>query len=111
MKKFVLSMSLMLLLAGCGTNEAAPEDQKNSDNQTENSENKTEDSEVSKSGTFTGLADEHTIAVEIDGEETTFQVDSELQEKAKGIEDGTSVEVKYVEADNGVLELKEIETK
>lgn len=104
MKKFVLSVSLMLLLAGCGMNGASPEDQNNSNNQTENSE-------VSKSGTFTGLADSHTIAVEIDGEETTFQVDYELQEKVNNIEEGASVELKYTEGQNGVLELKEIKTK
>jgi hypothetical protein len=94
----------MLILAGCGTNGAAPDDQKTSDNQTDTSE-------ISKSGTFVGLADSHTVAVEIDGKETTFQVDPKIQEKVNQIEEGEAVDLKYIEGTNQVLELKEIEEK
>lgn len=108
MKKFVLSVSLMLLLAGCGTNEAG---QEAGPEEKENNNGQSETNEISKTGTFVGLADTHTIAVEIDGKETSFQVAPELHEKINGIEEGSSVEVKYVEGSGGVLDLKEIETK
>ncbi|MDI5791328.1 hypothetical protein PO124_31825 [Bacillus licheniformis] len=34
------------------------------------------------------MADSHTIAVNIDGKETTLQVDEDLQDKVNSIEEG-----------------------
>ena len=71
----VLTLSMLLLLSACGTSGQS-EDKSNSDNK-----NAASEETVTKEGSFAGLADSHTIAVNIDGKETTIQVDEDLQDK------------------------------
>ncbi|WFA04795.1 hypothetical protein [Bacillus sp. HSf4] len=105
-KLIVLTLTMLLLLAACGTAEQSTEDKSNSTNK-----NAASEETITKEGSFAGLADSHTIAVTIDGKETSFQVGEDLQEKVNSIGEGKSVEVQYTKDENGVLELKSIETK
>ncbi|MCY7915991.1 hypothetical protein [Bacillus vallismortis] len=107
-KLIVLTLSMLLLLSACGTSGQS-EDKTSSNNKNAASEETVET--VTKEGSFVGLADSHTIAVNIDGKETTLQVDEDLQDKVNSIEEGKKVEVQYTKGENGVLELKSIETK
>ncbi|MBV2241060.1 hypothetical protein KQR57_19210 [Bacillus inaquosorum] len=107
MKKLaILMFSMSLLLSACGTAENSSGSETNSDSQDAVAEET-----VTKEGTFAGLADSHTIAVTIDGEETSIQVGSDLQDKMNSISEGQKVVVKYTKDSNGVLMLKDLETK
>ncbi|NPC94345.1 hypothetical protein HOO54_19500 [Bacillus sp. WMMC1349] len=66
---------------------------------------------ITKEGSFAGLADSHTVAVNIDGKETPIQVGTELQEKVATIKEGQKVTIKYSKGEHGVLNLESIETK
>ncbi|MCJ2146757.1 hypothetical protein [Bacillus sp. B19-2] len=104
-KLIVLTLSMLLLLSACGTSGQSE------DKSSTNNKNAASEETVTKEGSFVGLADSHTIAVNIDGKETTLQVDEDLQDKVNSIEEGKKVEVQYTKGENGVLELKSIETK
>ncbi|MEC2181887.1 hypothetical protein V5F86_18030 [Bacillus spizizenii] len=107
MKKFaILMFSMLLLLSACGTAENSSGSETNSGSQDAAAEET-----VTKEGTFAGLADSHTIAVTIDGKETSIQVGSDLQDKMNNISEGQKVVVKYTKDSNGVLMLKDLETK
>ncbi|MGR6857263.1 hypothetical protein ACU58A_13220 [Bacillus halotolerans] len=107
MKKIaILMFSMLLLLSACGTAENKTGSETNSESQVSAAEET-----VTKEGTFAGLADSHTIAVTIDGKETSIQVGSDLQDKMNSISEGQKVVVKYTKVTNGVLELKDLETK
>lgn len=82
MKKGVIFVLFaMLLLAGCGTIQH--EEQQSGDGS-----RKAEGGEwLTKEGTFIGLADQHTVAVNIDGKETMLQVPPEKRDKYKGIKE------------------------
>ncbi|MHC5562469.1 hypothetical protein ACYSN5_07820 [Bacillus spizizenii] len=107
MKKFaILMFSMLLLLSACGTAENSTGTDTNAEAESETVET------VTKEGTFAGLADSHTIAVTIDGEETSIQVeDTELQDKVNSISEGQKLSVTYAKESNGVLQLKKLETK
>ncbi|MCY9434700.1 hypothetical protein [Bacillus haynesii] len=105
MKKGVIFVLFaMLLLAGCGTTQ-------NNEQNGDESRQGTGEETLVKEGTFVGLADQHTVAVNIDGKETTFQVPPEKRDKYKGIKDGTKVEVKYTKAEDGTLQLEDMKKK
>ncbi|TDU11104.1 hypothetical protein [Bacillus subtilis] len=104
-KLIVLTLSMLLLLSACGTSGQS-EDKLSSGNK-----NAASEETITKEGSFAGLADSHTIAVNIDGKETTLQIDEDLQEKVNSIEEGKKVEVQYTKVESGVLELKSIEIK
>ncbi|MCO4852886.1 hypothetical protein [Bacillus vallismortis] len=107
MKKFaILMFSMLLLLSACGTAENSSGSETNSDSQDAAAEET-----VTKEGTFAGLADSHTIAVNIDGKETMLQVGSDLQDKMNSMSEGQKVVVDYTKDSNGVLTLKNLETK
>ncbi|MCC2931121.1 MULTISPECIES: hypothetical protein [Bacillus] len=107
MKKIaILMFSMLLLLSACGTAENKTGSETNSESQDAAAEET-----VTKEGTFAGLADSHTIAVTIDGKETSIQVGSDLQDKMNSMSEGQKVVVKYTKGTNGVLELKDLETK
>ncbi|WP_195536623.1 membrane lipoprotein lipid attachment site-containing protein [Bacillus paralicheniformis] len=98
-KGVILVLFAMLLLAGCGTTQHN-ESRKGTGGET-----------FVKEGTFIGLADQHTVAVNIDGKETTFQVPPEKRDKYKGIKDDTKVEVKYTKTEDGTLQLEDMKEK
>ncbi|ASB88517.1 membrane lipoprotein lipid attachment site-containing protein [Bacillus sonorensis] len=106
MKKGVIFVLFaMLLLAGCGTIQH--EEQQSGDGS-----RKAEGGEwLKKEGTFIGLADQHTVAVNIDGKETMLQVPPEKRDKYKGIKEYTKVEVKYRKANDGTFQLKDLKKK
>ncbi|MBL3647896.1 hypothetical protein ABZM97_18480 [Bacillus vallismortis] len=107
MKKLaILMFSMLLLLSACGTAENSSGSETNTDSQDAAAEES-----VTKEGTFAGLADSHTIAVDIDGDETMIQVGSDLQDKMNSISEGQKVVVEYTKDSNGVLTLKNLETK
>ncbi|MEG7379426.1 hypothetical protein V5785_08740 [Bacillus subtilis] len=107
MKKLaILMFSMLLLLSACGTAENSSGSETNTDSQDAAAEET-----VTKDGTFAGLADSHTIAVDIDGDETMIQVGSDLQDKMNSISEGQKVVVEYTKDSNGVLTLKNLETK
>ncbi|MCY8533802.1 hypothetical protein [Bacillus vallismortis] len=107
MKKLaILMFSMLLLLSACGTAENSSGSETNSDSQDAAAEET-----VMKEGTFAGLADSHTIAVDIDGKETMIQVGSDLQDKMNSMSEGQKVDVEYTKDSNGVLTLKSLETK
>lgn len=98
-KGVILVLFAMLPLAGCGTTQHN-ESRKGTGGET-----------FVKEGTFVGLADQHTVAVNIDGKETTFQVPPEKRDKYKGIKDDTKVEVKYTKTEDGTLQLEDMKEK
>ncbi|MFH0346144.1 hypothetical protein ACHADS_06170 [Bacillus vallismortis] len=107
MKKLaILMFSMLLLLSACGTAENSSGSETNTDSQDAAAEET-----VTKDGTFAGLADSHTIAVDIDGDETMIQVGSDLQDKMNSISEGQKVVVEYTKDSNGVLTLNNLETK
>ncbi|KAF1678069.1 hypothetical protein AAGG74_11990 [Bacillus mexicanus] len=107
MKKLtILMFSMLLLLSACGTAGNSSGSETNSD-----SKNAAAEETVTKEGTFAGLADSHTIAVDIDGKETSIQVGSDLQDKMNSMSEGQKVVVKYTKDSNGALMLKELEEK
>ncbi|MHA6486927.1 hypothetical protein [Bacillus cabrialesii] len=107
MKKLaILMFSMLLLLSACGTAENSSGSETNTDSQDAAAEET-----VTKDGTFAGLADSHTIAVDIAGDETMIQVGSDLQDKMNSISEGQKVVVEYTKDSNGVLTLKNFETK
>ncbi|MCI4140375.1 hypothetical protein MMJ09_27935, partial [Bacillus vallismortis] len=75
-----------LLLSACGTAENSSGSETNSVSQDAAAEET-----VTKEGTFAGLADSHTIAVDIDGKETIFQFGSDLQDKKNSKSEGQKV--------------------
>ena len=85
-KLIVLTLSMLLLLSACGTSGQS-EDKSSSDNK-----NAASEETVTKEGSFAGLADSHTIAVNIDGKATTLKVDEGLLAKINSIEEGKKVE-------------------
>ncbi|MCY7860014.1 membrane bound lipoprotein [Bacillus haynesii] len=103
-KGVILVLFAMLLLAGCGTTQhkgqSGDESRKGTGEET-----------LVKEGTFVGLADQHTVAVNIDGKETTFQVPPNKRDRYKGIKDGTKVEVEYTKAEDGTLQLEDMKKK
>ncbi len=103
-KGVILVLFAMLLLAGCGTTQhngqSGDESRKGTGGET-----------FVKEGIFVGLADQHTVAVNIDGKETTFQVPPEKRDKYKGIKDDTKVEVEYTKAEDGTLQLEDMKEK
>lgn len=103
-KGVILVLFAMLLLAGRGTTQ---------DNGQSGDESRkgTGEETLVKEGTFVGLADQHTVAVNIDGKETMFQVPPEKRDKYKGIEDDTKVEVEYTKAEDGTLQLEDMKKK
>ncbi|MFC8149078.1 hypothetical protein ACFUP3_05050 [Bacillus paralicheniformis] len=103
-KGVILVLFAMLLLAGCGTT-------KHNGQSGDESRQGTGGETFVKEGTFVGLADQHTVAVNIDGKETTFQVPPEKRDKYKGIKDGTKVKVEYTKAEDGTLQLEDMKKK
>ncbi|MFN2745404.1 MULTISPECIES: hypothetical protein [Bacillus] len=99
-KGVVLILSAILFLTGCGTS------QHNGRN-----EDETGAEIMTKEGTFVGLADQHTVAVNIDGKETMLQVPPDKRDSYKGIEEQTKVEVNYTKAEDGTLQLEDIKKK
>ena len=83
-KLIVLTLSMLLLLSACGTSGQS-EDKLSSGNK-----NAASEETITKEGSFAGLADSHTIAVNIDGKETTLQIDEDLQEIVNSIEKSRS---------------------
>lgn len=97
-KGVILVLFTVLLLAGCGTSQQKGREGNGAET-------------LTKEGTFVGLADQHTIAVNIDGKETMLQVPPEKRDKYKGIEEYTKVEVEYTKAEDGTLQLEDMKKK
>ncbi|MDA1476584.1 hypothetical protein [Bacillus changyiensis] len=91
-------------------NAESKESAKNEEN-TESKKSAESKDIITKEGSFAGLADSHTVAVNIDGKETPIQVGTELQEKVATIKEGQKVTIKYSKGEHGVLNLESIETK
>ncbi|MBO8172056.1 MAG: hypothetical protein H0Z33_09200 [Bacillaceae bacterium] len=115
---------LILALAACGaddtTNDPAPEDQEQGQVDEETDEN-TEGNEetagseegeteaLQVSGTYVGLADNHTIEIETEEGPVAFQVPDELKADLEELQENDQVTVTYQENENGQKVLSQIE--
>ncbi|KAA6452162.1 membrane lipoprotein lipid attachment site-containing protein [Bacillus swezeyi] len=104
-KGVILVLFAILLLAGCGTSQQNGQESDGKSREGNGAET------LTKEGTFVGLADQHTVAVNIDGKETMLQVPPEKRDKYKGIEEYTKVEVEYTKAEDGTLQLEDMKKK
>ncbi|OLP66678.1 hypothetical protein BACPU_00370 [Bacillus pumilus] len=66
--------------------------------------------EVTKEGTYVGLADGHTIAVNIDGKEVAIQFGNTFSKQVNSLKEESKVKVTYTKDANGTLRLKTIES-
>uniref|UniRef100_UPI003EBC5D09 hypothetical protein n=1 Tax=Bacillus maqinnsis TaxID=3229854 RepID=UPI003EBC5D09 len=66
--------------------------------------------EVTKEGTYVGLADGHTIAVNIDGKEVAIQFGNTFSKQVNNLKEESKVKVTYTKDANGTLRLKTIES-
>ncbi|WMT29564.1 hypothetical protein RE735_03065 [Bacillus aerius] len=73
-------------------------------------ESKTKKNEVTKEGTYVGLADGHTIAVNIDGKEVAIQFGNTFSKQVNSLKEESKVKVTYTKDANGTLRLKTIES-
>lgn len=69
-----------------------------------------EENEVTKEGTYVGLADGHTIAVNIDGKEVAIQFGNTFSKQVNSLKEESKVKVTYTKDANGTLRLKTIES-
>lgn len=103
-KKIAVSMlSSFLLLTACGTQETKVEE-----NSTSGSSEVTDNKEESKMVIFNGIADPHTIEVEMDGEVKSIQFDPEILDQIEEMEEGKEYQLKVKENEKGQMELVEI---
>ncbi|KYD06427.1 hypothetical protein B4144_3725 [Bacillus atrophaeus] len=92
-------------------NQEKEEDKPNDQQNTENTASANSVKVYKSEGTFVGLADNHTIAVDINGKEIAIQVDNTLKNKISKLKEGASVKVTYEKDQKGTLRLKEIDEK
>ncbi len=99
------------------TNEKADDQSKETTAQTEdqagqsNEDSKESSSkEITKEGTFVGLADGHTIAVNIDGKEVAISFGNSFSKQVNSLKEESKVKVTYTKDANGTLRLKTIES-
>ncbi|MCM3782584.1 hypothetical protein M3231_06345 [Neobacillus mesonae] len=95
--RILLILLLTLTIAGCGqNNETAPSPEPGTDHGiVEPSEPEAVVKEAT--GTFTGLADSHTVEIVIDGEPTAFQLGEDMQDAVADIEENAVLTFKYEE--------------
>ncbi|MFS0656767.1 hypothetical protein [Bacillus sp. 179-C3.3 HS] len=65
---------------------------------------------VTKEGTYVGLADGHTIAVNINGKEVAIQFGNSFSKQVNSIKENEKVKVTYSKDENGTLRLSAIES-
>ncbi|WP_211747768.1 hypothetical protein [Paenibacillus sp. Marseille-Q4541] len=94
----VLVALLALMLAACGQNGGSSPSPDPGSDQESNRPSEPEVNLKEASGTFTGLADPHTVEIVLDnGEPTEFQFDESLQEAVAGLQENDTVSIKYEE--------------
>ncbi|WP_454191454.1 LptM family lipoprotein [Paenibacillus sp. Marseille-Q7038] len=98
-KRTVVIMTILVLtLAACGQNGANGPSEEPGTDQENNQPTESEVIVKEASGTFTGLADSHTIEVILDnGEPQAFQFDESLMEEISKLQENDTVSLKYEE--------------
>jgi ABC-type glycerol-3-phosphate transport system substrate-binding protein len=103
-KKIAASLlSSFLVLTACGTQETKVEE-----TSTSGSSEVTDNKEETKMVTFNGLADPHTMEVEVDGEIRSIQFNPDILDQIEEMEEGKEYQVKVKENEKGQIELVEI---
>ncbi|WP_342474568.1 hypothetical protein NST32_16785 [Bacillus sp. FSL L8-0215] len=96
------------------TKEEPAKDQSNADSKGDSKTKKestaSKKNEITKEGTYVGLADGHTIAVNIDGKEVAIQFGNTFSKQVNSLKEESKVKVTYTKDANGTLRLKTIET-
>lgn len=92
-------MLFILLLAGCGTNTQKSQGEDVS----------VESNIVTKEGVYVGLADTHTIEVNIDSEPISLDITDESTSDLSNLNSGDKVTVKFEKNNKGQLLLKKIQ--
>ncbi|KML11279.1 hypothetical protein VL07_10475 [Bacillus safensis] len=96
------------------TKEEPAKDQSKTDSKTDSKTKKesttSKKNEVTKEGTYVGLADGHTIAVNIDGKEVAIQFGNTFSKQVNSLKEESKVKVTYTKDANGTLRLKTIES-
>lgn len=92
------------------TKEEPAKDQSKADSKTKKESTTNKKNEVTKEGTYVGLADGHTIAVNIDGKEVAIQFGNGFSKQVNSLKEESKVKVTYTKDANGTLRLKTIES-
>ncbi|UYO37286.1 hypothetical protein NF868_14990 [Bacillus zhangzhouensis] len=92
------------------TKEEPAKDQSKADSKTKKQSTTSKKNEVTKEGTYVGLADGHTIAVNIDGKEVAIQFGNTFSKQMNSLKEESKVKVTYTKDANGTLRLKTIES-
>ena len=92
------------------TKEEPAKEQSKTDSKTKKESTTNKQNEVTKEGTYVGLADGHTIAVNIDGKEVAIQFGNTFSKQVNSLKEESKVKVTYTKDANGTLRLKTIES-
>ncbi|AMM99513.1 hypothetical protein UP12_16670 [Bacillus pumilus] len=92
------------------TKEEPAKEQSKTDSKTKKESTTNNKNEVTKEGTYVGLADGHTIAVNIDGKEVAIQFGNTFSKQVNSLKEESKVKVTYTKDANGTLRLKTIES-
>ncbi|PCK19604.1 hypothetical protein CEY02_16445 [Bacillus pumilus] len=92
------------------TKEEPSNDQSKDESTTKKESTTNKNNEVTKEGTYVGLADGHTIAVNIDGKEVAIQFGNSFSKQVNSLKEESKVKVTYTKDANGTLRLKTIES-
>lgn len=105
-----ISVVSVIMLAGCKND--------NSQNQTNDTnivdtvtQNTYAQDIIEADGIFTGLADNHSAEIQIDGEANVFQFDEVIIPNISSINENDSVNIKYIKTDQDQLILRSIDIK